>query len=336
MVKPFYLFPRKLFAYLLMLCSVLLTSSKAQTLDNQHIGFALIETSRQSENWSSDTSEKPLTGWFWFPIVEQPTETMTCRKYLEFLSPGKSSREQTATFQRIINGFQEDTISTESIETYLDQDSPVRAVGDAPNHQKTLIVLSGAHPIYFIELAERLAQSGYAVIFVPRTGQKHGERLPYSAKGVEEYESDLQTMLDHLDQSGYADVSELAFVSWSFEGIATLHLANKAATKCFISLDAAIGYDYGVSLVRESIFDQKVSFPIIHYTGTSLGHGKQLNLLTKHSDQVRLIDKFDFSHGDFTSISSLTAHQLISGSPNKRYEALIDAVLTQLRSAFEE
>ncbi len=258
---------------------------------------------------------------------------MTYGDYLNFLSPGRSDDDQLVTFQRIINGFQEDTLSKATLASYLRQEAPVGIVNHKPEDEHPLIVLSGAHPIYLVELAERFAQSGYRVLSVPRTGKTQGERLPYTAEGVQEYEADLLAVLDQLEHPLKA---ELAFVSWSFEGLATLHLAAKMPTNIFLSLDGALGYDYGIPLLNESIFTKKLNFPVFHYTGTSSSHGKDLALLKKYADQVRLIQDFDLTHGEFTSISSLTADRLISGDPDKDYEALINDVLTQLKSAFKK
>lgn len=306
-------------------------SNEDQTSDKRHIGFTLIETTRPSNDWSSQSTEKPLKAWFWYPTERQVTGNITYREYLNYLNPDKHPADQLATFQRIVNGFQEDSISIHALETYISGPAPVRILNGFPDQPYPLVVLSGAHPIYFVELAERLAQSGFGVLSLPRTGKKSGERLPYTVEGVQEYEADLQAVLERAQHLRYADMEKLAFVSWSFEGIATLQLAIRLQASCFMSLDAALGYDYGVPLVDESLFKEDMFFSIAHYTSSGLSHGKDLTLLQKQKNHVELITDYELSHGDFTSLGSLTAHRLIHGVTNPRYEALIDEVLNRLK-----
>ncbi len=300
------------------------------------IGFSHLTVRRTSDSWEPGASEKPVNGWYWYPIAEsEAQEPLRYKNFANLLNTTKSSGDNVASFHRIINGFAEDTLSFETIENYLNQSSSVSYTNKKPSEGLPLVVLSGAHPIYFLEMAERLVQSGYVVISVPRTGMKRGERLPYTVEGVREYANDLDAILDYLSEKEMADLTRVGFVSWSFDGIATLDVAVNRKTKCFLSLDSALGYTYGTPLIDTLLFERELPFQVIHYTGSAMNHGKYLEQLEGYPDQVSLIRDYDISHGSFTSIKSMTTDRLLYGSPNPIYLTLIENIRLRLKLAFK-
>ncbi len=302
-----------------------------QFLREETIGFRHLSLNRYSKEWNVE-GEKPINAWFWYPLSGGQSGYVTTREYLKYINLDKSQEENKETFNRIVQGLINDSTRQTSSEKYLETRIPVDFEAAEPAERTPLVVLSGAHPIYFVELAEKLAQAGFAVLSVSRSGIKKGERLPFTAKGVEEYKQDLVATLSYLQNKKLADTSNISFLSWSFEGVPTLQLAEELGANHFISLDSSIGYGYGIDLLEGLVDKFEWNFSVIHYTGSSMDYGKDLRLLNRFTNKINISRTFDFNHAQFTSLQSMTLPKIAGSIPNIEYEDLVEEIVTHLKT----
>lgn len=298
--------------------------------EKKAIGFSVLKTNRKSEVWD-ESRMKPINAWYWYPLSdgEAPTK-MSRMEYVTKINPDKTEEENLETYKRIVNSLTADTLTDNSITSYLRGNAAAALDVHFSDKNFPLIVLSGAHPIYFVTLAEQLGLAGFNVVCVPRAGMKKGERLPFSREGVEEYREDMNTVLDYLDQEGLTDMNNLSFISWSFEGVPSLEVALERKTDIFISLDSSIGYAYGMSLLPAKSI-KELPFKLLHYTGSGMDYGKDLNLLESNSD-IRIIKKFDLVHSDFTSLKSIIIPKLGGEASPDLYGELVEDLLSFLKN----
>ena len=296
------------------------------------IGFKVISIGRSSETWDPRTNDiKPLTGYLWYPTSAVDAR-MNYQQYVYAISPEKDSLANTQTFSRIVASLvSEDTVESSEMASYLMQKSPAILEASKLENKTPLIVLSGAHPVYFMALAEQLASVGYVVLSVPKKGLVKGGRLPFDKAGVGEYKTDLNAFLDYLEGTGFTHLNNISFISWSFEGIPTLELAKEKGARVFISLDSSIGYDYGEKMVTLSARSYKdLLFPVLHFSGKQMDFGKSFDFihrLQKKSDLVVIDHSFDLPHVAFTSLSSMTLPSIQGEETSVEYQTLLARII---------
>lgn len=301
-----------------------------QFIREEAIGFRHLSLNRYSKEWSD--SRKSINAWFWYPVYNGQSGNYTTREYLKYINPAKSQEENAKTFNRIVQSLTNDSTTHAELDRFLEAIIAVDFEAAEPVEGTPLVVLSGAHPIYFVGLAEKLTQAGFAVLSVSRSGIKQGERLSFTMEGVAEYKQDLTTTLTYLQTEKLVDTSIASYISWSFEGVPTLQLAMEKGARHFISLDSSIGYGYGKDLLEGIINTFEWDFPVIHYTGSSMDYGKDLELLTRFSEEIRIARFFDFSHAQFTSLQSITLPEISESSPIKEYENLVEEIISHLKT----
>lgn len=295
-------------------------------------GFKVLRVNRPSKSWSDGAAQKPINAWLWYPAAKNERDTlMKNLDYITHLNSIKTKEENIHSFQRIVNSFSEDSIPGKLVKNYLALVKNLFYDALPKNKNLSLVVLSGAHPIYFISLAERLAQEGYFVVSIPRTGLNKGARLPFTEQGMEEYILDLKAALDHLETVFLGQIGQSSFISWSFEGVPVLKVAMERGAKIFISLDSALGYDYVHELMTSTaLFKREIPFELIHYTGLESSNGKNLNFLKEKEPRAQIDKSFDLSHGEFTSLASISLNQIRKVAVSEVYENLIQEILGRL------
>lgn len=179
-------------------------------------------------------------------------------------------------------------------------------------------------PICHFELAEAVASKGFVVASIPRLGITEGTRLPFDTLGSAEYQRDLQFVLSELSSDDFIDSSRVNFITWSFEGVPALEVAQRLeATQLFLSFDSSLGYNYVRQLIRDTttFFSSTERFPLIHFTGVELNFGKDLQLLEDRStgSDIEISKSVDIPHGAFTALASLTIPILVGREPDDRY-----------------
>ncbi len=290
-------------------------------------GFQLLELSRESSTWQPAGTTKPINAYFWYPTDQGSERPITYRDYVNAIKPEQTPEENANTFHRIMRSLTSDTsLAQVQIDHFLQSEKRIYVSAPIKKDDTPLVVLSGAHPIYFTALAEALCSQGYATVSVPRVGLKKGERLPFDKAGVRELESDLSLAIDYLMGTEHVDGNQLAFISWSFEGVPAHHLAAKYNAALAISLDAAVGYGYGIDVLEAK---GSQAFPLIHFTGKNMDYGKDLRWLQERqsqTDQVRIDSTYDLSHGQFTSLSSLTIPRILGKQSESAYPDLISEI----------
>lgn len=299
-------------------------------------GFAQLKVSRRSVAWDSISQEKSVVAWMWYPMIENHEhKRLTYDDYVNLLNEEKGREENRETFHKLMGSLTSKLIADSSFNTYLRTETHFTRQSSSQIALNPTVILSGAHPIYFAELAEILAHSGFTVISVPRSGIQKGGRLPFNTMGVEEYANDLSAVISHLESSGILQTKSLSFISWSFEGAPTLKLAAKYGAK-LISLDSSIGYSYGISLFNENEL-VKPGLQLLHYTGKEMSFGRDLGVI-RNADSPELIinQQFDWAHSDFTSLASTSIPQMNSGSMKSDYLQLILEIINYIKTSHSD
>ncbi len=289
------------------------------------------------DNSNSEYGKKSIPVSLWYPNTYSGNEYSSLRQqdYVGNISLEKTHEENIATYGRILNSFA--TIdSTITIDSFLEAKTNVYSDVPIPSHKRPLVVICGAHPIYNTELAEKLANKGFVVASFPRLGKHKGDRLGFNQEGSAEFKEDLKSVVGYLSKLPFVDSTQLAFITWSFEGLPCFEYAKTDNNvKLFLSFDSSLGYDYGKGLSNkeEKTIIQKIGFPLIHYTSSQNDHGKDLSLLnslTTSGNRVQINRDFELSHGEFTSIQSISISKLKSESSNPEYLNLINTITYKL------
>ncbi|MBO6522475.1 MAG: dienelactone hydrolase family protein [Balneolaceae bacterium] len=305
-----------------------LNSFKSEEVE---IGFKLFELTRPSEKWDSTGLHKPIRAWYWHPSDSSLTNSpITYQEYIRQINPEKNTPENLDIFKRILSSLGSEDIPEESLNSFLTKKTNIHHNAPSTKDANRLVILSGAHPIYFSSLAEQIAKAGFSVLSVPRTGIRKGERLPFQPEGVQEYKLDLLAALEHLKPEKLIDTLDISFISWSFEGVPTLELAVELNTKSYLSLDSSIGYEYGEALLSDSVLND-IAFPVIHYTGRESGFGKSLELIGRFGHHINIVTDYNLTHGEFTSLRSATAPELKNEESSSIYMNLINNILNKIK-----
>lgn len=300
------------------------------------IGFYPLRIGRPSNHWAKPNKHKPLSAYLWLPPEVSTGHPQLQRlAYIQARALHEDSLSNVLVFNKILAGFLgEDSIGQRDLQQYLQEWIPVVSCTELPDQQLPVLVLSGGHPLYFLDLAESLAKLGYLVLSLARKGIEKGKRLPFNRAGVQEYKEDLAYVIKYLKDEGVVQEDSIAFVSWSFEGIPTLDLAKTHKATLFISLDSALGYDYGIELLEELESVALLNTPIIHFTSQDLGFGKDLSIVrdwaSKHK-HVAVNQEYDLSHGNFTSLGAVAIPKLTQKTPRKDYARFVQHLLKCLK-----
>jgi pimeloyl-ACP methyl ester carboxylesterase len=162
---------------------------------------------------------------------------------------------------------------------------------------------------FFSTLCEFLAAQGYIVVTVPSFGKTPDTPCPFAIDCAEEQFNDVQVALQHVCRMPSAQPSAIGVMSWSFGGITASLLAMRdSRVKAVVSLDAAIGYQYGQEILEQSQFykPQRMKAPFLHIHGL----GKSRFLVPKSFSWFRALpvrEKFLFTdtllkHSDFVPV----------------------------------
>ena len=300
------------------------------------VGFLLLRLKRASKLWEEHQSLKPLHAFLWYPSRESPSVWMSQYDYIKNLSPEKSPEENLETFKRILQAFGPEGISDKWLSPFLESRAHAIYGLELPKSSHPLIIISGAHPLYFCGLAEHLAEHGYIVLSVPRKGIRKGQRLAYNREGAREFMKDLKSVWDHIGDLGISTSAPLSFISWSFEGIPSLELASELKAQLFLSFDSSIGYSYGKDLLPPEGFRLNNSnLKIIHFTSPLIEHGKNLNFYEEaglQKDQIQIDQSFELAHGAFTSLASLTRPMILGENVSPLYQRFLQRITALLRA----
>ena len=326
-------------------CSQPSEPGQPQTFEN--IGFQVLEFVRKTEFVNQDSIEigkdhgKKIPVSIWYPLTDAAAEgfpKMVWQEYVKEIKQGKTLAENKSLFTRMLNAYGEidSARQEELINEFLGKEIPVYSSSDFPAEKFPLLMICGAHPIYHADLAERLAREGYIVASFPRLGKKEGERLAFSSEGGAEFRKDLDFVISSLNDFAWTEEKRLSFVCWSFEGVPAWESAvSNKNTRLFVSFDSSLGYEYGRDLISDStaFSGGNASFPLLHFTSSSMDFGKDLSLLQEmqnHSKQISVTDSIEMTHAQFTSIASVTLNQIGKENSLPEYIDLLESVVEAL------
>jgi hypothetical protein len=163
----------------------------------------------------------------------------------------------------------------------------------------------------FFNLAEFLSSHGFVAISIPSIGFSQGHPLAFDIPSMESKMADLEVAVSALKDIPSADATRVAIAAWSVGGVsATLLQVRHSEVFCFISLDSALGYEYGPKLLRSSsLFELgRMKVPLLHFTGkkpNQVNVPKDFSLLQQAPTQVYLAEVEGLNHSGFTSLGGV-------------------------------
>lgn len=319
------------------------------------IGFKVIDSFRPGPNYYADSINHPGRPVFirlWYPAIANGIP-MSYGTYINSFSaenrPGidltlADIDPAAEVYSRLIQSFSDlDSASVSQSVVALSKQSTDVYLDVQPTTDVTpLILVAGANPVYHIDLIEYLAKQGFVVASISRLAPREESRIPFDQQGSKLMTDDLDFAIEELTKLPFVDKNNVSFLAWSFEGLPALVAAQEnSGVNCVVSLDASVGYAYSNHMMEDStkFVTTPFSFPLIHFTGPGLTHGKSFDLLRQlstHSD-VWVIEVPEMTHASFTSIASviIPAHFSHQQS-NPNYRMLLDAIAKITQSTRKE
>ncbi|MCB0490128.1 MAG: hypothetical protein KDC99_16715 [Cyclobacteriaceae bacterium] len=322
---------------------------KAENTSDHKIGFKVLRFFREADPFFPDSAgvkTRPVFARIWYP-ANASDNTLDYSSYFtelnaeeNYLKEDNQRVHAEMRWHRLISSFADLDSShvTKVIDSLLLVKSNVHLNPDPLKTKYPLVVVAGGLPEYHLFLIEQIASKGFVVASIPRLGFSLGERLPFDADGAALLRDDMTHLVTELTKLGFVDGSQLFWVAWSYEGIPAITAATEFEnTKALISFDASLGYTYGSSLLQDSVSfaATKISFPIVHFTGPAMDHGKSFGLLhalSQHSI-VNVIKVPDMTHAQFTSITSVAVPSFSGHDAHAPYTNAADLVLLLLQES---
>jgi len=155
----------------------------------------------------------------------------------------------------------------------------------------------------YFSLAEYLASHGIVAVSVPSTPPVQQGSLTFNAAGVRHKTSIVRAALDTALRRPDVDPGRVVLAAWSVGGASTSVAAiDDARVRGVLSLDGAVGYDYGLPLVRELASTRRTAAPILHITGKAPNAypvPKTMANLPEVSDRVWVLELDGVNHSHF-------------------------------------
>ena len=305
-----------------------------------YVGYQKMLVERESKEYNpSGIKNIPIDLWYPSLVDHQEHEEEGTRyfDYIQGLSNTDSPQEDKKKFSTILNSF-DTSVSSGNINQFY-RSRAFSSPDAQPREGKfPLVLICGGRGLYHLELAEQISHQGFVVASFPRIGMEQGKGLPFNSEGAQEYIMDLEIVLQETNELPNVDPSRTYIICWSYEGAPALAYSAKSGNcSGFISLDASIGYEYGPQMIKDKYGPEglKIEFPLIHYSGTGMDHGKSFDFLDQlktKNPNVEILNSYELDHGGFTSISSMTIPKIKRQGHNQEYMKILDDLLFRLES----
>ncbi len=200
-------------------------------------------------------------------------------------------------------------------------------------------------------ICEYLASHGFIVVSLPSLSNNKGEGWPFNQIGLNLQIDDMSFAINYMIRT-FKEINKekTCLISWSVGGVSqAIYSLKNQGIDMFISLDSGLGREYGVQMLRESVyFDySKFNIPYLHFTGNQ----PEMYNVTRSSEFVDSIPSSikyslvieDFAHQHFASqiglvpafVTEKKNKKLIKAYKNMCYLSLlfIDAYLNNKSSS---
>lgn len=178
-----------------------------------------------------------------------------------------------------------------------------------------LVIINSAlnnEAIFHTHMAHSLAGRGYVVVSLGSGAGTGGTTLGYDTTAVKWQIKDIEVALKEVIRrmKNAIDTQKIALISWSTGGIAAWRFAeNNRKLKVMISLDAAMGYAYGLDIYRQLskttiVFDPDIQ--VLHFKARKGSVQQDLSIFQSlGKNQFELVDVPELNHYHFTSLANL-------------------------------
>jgi pimeloyl-ACP methyl ester carboxylesterase len=192
----------------------------------------------------------------------------------------------------------------------LSMPSKARLAPQPSGRSPLVIVVGGTNGsnAFFTSLAEYLTAQGMIVATLSSFGNNDTTACGYDIDCVQHQVRDLSKVVDHFKQKEWIDDDRISMIAWSFGGLSAWAYAQREKDiQKLVSFDSALGYEYGVNLMKNNrLFDlQNSNVAILHFQ--SLKSGKKtpqdasfLNALPTHMKSI--VRSRKLLHAQFTSL----------------------------------
>jgi len=241
------------------------------------VGFRVVEAPDSARQYrtSGGTIPRPIHVMLWYPAGAANGTKLHLRDYVR--TPGsrndRGSRD-ALTHERAARNRESGPIDAVAFENLVSRLVPAMSgVAPAPGRHPTLVLEAGLNaPAHlYSALAESLAARGFVVAAIPSFGGGDGEALAFDSTGLATQLVDIERTLQVVRGLPFVDSTRVAVGAWSVGALPALAAASShpALVKAFVSLDGAVGYDYGVGLASQiGLRTECIRTPFLHMTGT--------------------------------------------------------------------
>jgi hypothetical protein len=237
-------------------------------------GFRILDLPDFTRRFITDTGDiaRPLHAFMWYPAETGTGDSISYRDYI--LYPGGNgtpgSTDATDRLARTLAAELGDTVEGAAFDRVLERAAGARRNASPRAGQFPVLLLEAglnAPAFLYVDLAERLSPRGVRVITLPSFGSGSQRPLGFDTTGFATQRDDLRHAIRTLDPL-IADAG-VVIGGWSVGALSAALAAFDSNVRGVISLDGALGYDYGIGFSQ--ILGLKpacLALPFLHLTGT--------------------------------------------------------------------
>ena len=282
------------------------------------VGFTVISIADSTRPFIGPNGRvpRPLHMYVWYPAAGGTGSAMTYRDYIWYAGANdtRGSPAAIARYRAAYESERGDSVPAAVLDRALA--SPVKGFTDkeaTEGRSPVLVLETGLNAPAFLypDMAEALAAGGIVVAALPSFGHATDRPLLFDSAAVATQTADLHWALAALKNLPYVDTTRMFTGAWSVGAVAASLVAQQLpdVVKGIVSLDGAVGYQYGVDLARRTgLRPACLAVPLLHITGTRPGTFR-VEKSRALFEQLPGGDAYwaaapGLNHGDFTSYYS--------------------------------
>jgi dienelactone hydrolase len=263
---------------------------------------------------SATDNERPLQTLVWYPAAANAGHPMTVGDYvrladteLDFSAPHPERNRWRSLLQASF-------------------DAPLRAVRDvapASGRYPVLIYATSDSSVSWenADLCEYLASHGYVVVASPSLGVSTRDMTDDGA-GIDAQARDISFLVGFTRSLADADLSQVAVISWSWGGLASLFAAARdPRIDALVSMDGTMRYYPGLVTRAGDVHPERMTIPLLFFA-------QNVSLEDRARDDAPLADKLgpnvlnEWQHGDLLMVNMLgMSHPEFSSMFQRRQNA---------------
>lgn len=284
------------------------------TAQSHNIGFDRVVLLDSNRHFGP--GYRPIVINCWYP--SETTESGEALTYRDYISATSSSVDVTLLTDEEASKLENEIrrnlyyfgVTDEEFNRILLTPAQARS-GIEPTGRYPLVVIVGGtngSNALFTSLAEHYAAQGMVVATFSSFGTNDTTACGYDIDCAQHQVNDLSKVVDHFKHMDWIDEDRISMIAWSFGGLsAWAYTQQETCIRKIVSFDSALGYQYGVNLIKSgSMFDlcnHHVS--LLHFQSLKSGKKTQQDmsfLKTLPNDMTTVVRSRKLLHAQFTSL----------------------------------